>query len=87
MDREKKLYDAALQKWGAESQIEQTVEECAELIVALKHWPRGKANASNVASELADVEIMCGQMRILLGDILVDEAKSEKLDRLEGILK
>ncbi len=60
--------------------MRQTIEECGELICALSHHLRGRI--SNVTEELADVEIMCQQLRLLIGDDAVDRAKAQKLDRL-----
>ena len=36
------IYRATLEKWGEQAQHDQTVEECAELIAALKHYRRGE---------------------------------------------
>jgi NTP pyrophosphatase (non-canonical NTP hydrolase) len=57
----------ALDKWGLDAQCDQTVEECAELIVALhKQVKRGpKSNSlDDVIDEMADVEMMLAQMRL-----------------------
>lgn len=75
--------EAAIQKWGKEAQMDQAIEECAELIVALRHLRRGKATPEQVASEVADVLIMVGQLRIMLEYALVDRAVRAKMERLE----
>lgn len=82
MLNKKQIYRSALKKWGAEEQIGQAIEECAELIVALRHFRRGKATLIDVATEIADVEIMTGQLRVLLGDRMIDAEKKRKLDQL-----
>jgi NTP pyrophosphatase (non-canonical NTP hydrolase) len=69
-ERETALMREALARWGLAAQAGQTVEECAELIVALqKHTNRAPSahTAALVADELADVEIMLAQMRMALG--------------------
>ena len=72
----------AVKKFGEQSQIDMCIEECAELIVALQHWKRGRE--SNVVTEIADVQIMCGQMAELFG---VDEVKAECDRKLERLYK
>lgn len=43
--------------YGLEKQLDQTVEECAELIQAISKAKRGKLDADNMAEEIADVLI------------------------------
>jgi len=68
---------------GTEAQWEQVVEECAELIVAIKHTKRGKATVHDLLEEIADVIIMSQQARLMAGPSLVDAVVEAKLDRLE----
>ncbi|MDR0324995.1 MAG: hypothetical protein LBI19_02725 [Oscillospiraceae bacterium] len=61
---------AALDCWGLNAQVGQTVEECAELIVTLqKHVNRTPQPDAleNILDELADVEMMLAQMRLVFG--------------------
>jgi len=81
----KQLYQATIAKWGEDAQYDQAVEECAELIAALKHYRRGKIDKQAVISELADVSLMLGQLCWMFGQEQVEEAikvKREKLDKL-----
>lgn len=80
------IYQQAIDKWGVPAQVNQAIEECSELILVLRHYDRGKATLEDVASEIADVEIMCAQLRCVFGQFFVDNAKMGKLKRLEGIL-
>ena len=78
------LLDDAVALWGIEAQMDMLVEECAELIVAVNHFKRNRITQDQLISELADVEIMLDQMRIIFnenGDI--DSAKEGKLERLQ----
>ncbi|MEA3363514.1 MAG: antitoxin, partial [Thermodesulfobacteriota bacterium] len=68
------LYQATLAKWGEDAQYDQAVEECAELIAALKHFRRGKVDQQAVIDELADVTLMLGQLTWMFGTKPVDEA-------------
>jgi len=83
--RTERLLLDALGIYGAEFQLEQTIEECAELIVALRHLRRGKT--SDVVTELADVAIMIQQMRLLFGAQAFDMEVEKKLTRLQERLK
>lgn len=80
------VYEATLAKWGAEAQYDQAVEECAELIAALKHYRRGKVEAEAVIAELADVTLMLGQLTYMFGPQKVERAVREKLDKLDALL-
>ena len=69
---------AALDKWGFAAQVGQTIEECAELIVALqKHINRepSQKTADGIVDEMADVEMMLAQLRYMFG---VDDAAFRK---------
>lgn len=85
MDRSD-LYRATLEKWGEKAQYEQMVEECAELIAALKHYERGKIGRSEIIAELADVTLMVGQLTWMLGEKDVAAAIEEKLLKLDKLL-
>lgn len=80
---ENQLYLEAILKWGIYSQTNMAIEECAELIVAIRHSSRNKATVLDVAQEVADVEIMCGQLREIIGNEIVAQCKKEKLIRLK----
>jgi hypothetical protein len=82
LTRHDPVYRAAVRHFGETNQIRKTLEELAELSVALHHWLDGRGNAAEVCGEIADVEIMCAQMRIVFGSDKVDAAKVKKLDRL-----
>lgn len=72
----------AFQKWGVRSQLEIAMEECGELIVAISHYVRGRPGADRaLADEVADVELCCQSIRLLL-DHDVDAIKVGKWRRL-----
>jgi hypothetical protein len=78
-------YELALEKWGLESQLHQTQEECAELIASISHAIRGRQSFRAIAEEAADVEIMIEQLRAVIGPD-IDRWKRIKLDRLAAHL-
>lgn len=80
------IYQATLDKWGEEAQFDQMIEECAELIVALKHYKRGKADKEEVINELADVKLMVGQLSWMFGTEELNSAIEAKLEKLDGLL-
>jgi len=87
MQNDVNLYQATLNKWGDEAQYDQAIEECAELIAALKHYKRGKVDESVIISELADVTLMIGQLTWMFGAEKIDQAMSEKLKKLKMLLE
>jgi NTP pyrophosphatase (non-canonical NTP hydrolase) len=82
------VMQTALDLWGIEAQSDQTVEECAELIVALnKHIKRtpNSRTLDDVLDEIADVEMMLAQMRLAFGidDAVLRERIERKFKKLE----
>jgi len=80
------VFRATLASWGEEAQYDQAVEECAELIAALKHYKRRRIDANQLAEELADVTLMVGQLSWMLGNDLVESAVARKLIKLRKLL-
>jgi NTP pyrophosphatase (non-canonical NTP hydrolase) len=79
--------DTTIKAWGESAQLDKTIEECAELIVALQHAKSRTLDVRAVATEIADVLVMvvCAA-RIVGVDIVADEMK-KKLTRLKGRLE
>ena len=80
------LYQATIDKWGEDAQYDQAVEECAELIAALKHFRRGKIDQQTLIEELADVTLMLGQLSWMFGQEQVDAAIKRKRAKLDKLL-
>ena len=85
---ERQNYKQALEKWGTDAQILMVFEEMSELQKELcKNW-RGKDNAEQIAEEIADVEIVLAQLKMIYGiSGIVRQFREEKLMRLEQRLK
>ena len=62
---EQRIYRVALATWGADAQTLMVFEEMAELQKELCKAARGKDNREQIAEEIADVEIMLEQMKVL----------------------
>lgn len=68
--------------YGASNQELVALEECCELVTAINHKRRGREH--NIAEEIADVEIMLEQLKIINNcGAAVDKIKQEKIARLE----
>lgn len=63
----KKVYQAALRKWGADLQTMMAVEEMSELTKEICKIKRGKMDLDALADEIADVTIMLEQLRMIYG--------------------
>lgn len=71
---------AGLDNW---EQLNQTQEECAELIAAINHFRRKKSQNAHdeLCEEIADVIIMLNQCMIFLDESKINKKISEKLAR------
>jgi|GEM_PF-4471396 len=77
-----RIFSRAASIYGVVPQVTTAMEECGELIVVLnKFFIRSQIGLNELAREVADVELMCHQIRVLIGHELVDLAKHEKLER------
>lgn len=79
-----------LEHYGEASQYDIFVEECAEAIQAVQKIKRSKPDdmsseslrlRTNLAEEVADVLITANQIRMCIGESVVDMAIDIKLDR------
>jgi NTP pyrophosphatase (non-canonical NTP hydrolase) len=77
------LLNKAREQWGVEGRFRKAQEECGELIVAISHFlsSRNKASSEDVASEVADVILMCKQLTIILGKNIVEDKIQEKINK------
>lgn len=77
------LYDTAIKFFGETNQVNVAIEECSELIKALCKLRRG-GDLSSVFEEMADVEIMLEQLKIIFDcDNEVSVYRVKKLSRLK----
>lgn len=87
LKHEIEICQKAINTFGEYTQLDMVIEEMAELTQAISKFKRDKIH--NVEEEIADVEIMLSQLRLMteLFDIkVIDEIKEEKLKRLEGVV-
>ena len=84
MDR-KAVLRKAIDTYGEESQAKMMIEEMSELTKELCKLFRGETEKSHILEEMADVQIMLDQMRMIFGD--TSELEKAKVERLERRLK
>ena len=81
------LLTQAIERFGQDAQERMMFEEMSELQKAICKLSRGKGCIDDIAQEIADVEIMLEQMKILYQ---CEEStalwKHEKLERLKSLL-
>ena len=80
-ENEVKTMRTALDRWGLNAQAGQAIEECAELIVALQKYINRTPQpgmVENILDEIADVEMMLAQMRLVLG--IDDDALRKRIE-------
>lgn len=63
------------------------MEELGELSTALaRYFDKNKIDCNNIYEEIADVEIMCSQLRLIFDNYVIDHYKEMKLNRLKGVV-
>lgn len=77
----------AVETYGEKSQVDMAVEEMSELIKALMKSRRNdvdvQKNSRNIVEEIADVEIMLEQLKLIFNCFgLVEREKEYKINRL-----
>lgn len=82
----KKLYQKVSTKYGVRAVLTKGTEELAELISAIAKLLNSPIEDDNVCEEIADVEIMIEQLRLIFDSDKIDEYKKYKLERLEKMV-
>lgn len=87
-----KVYQRAIDKWGFRLQLEMAQEEATELALAVRKHIRKNTSESfkHLCEEIADVEIMIEQIRLMHPEFPVDTMictfKDQKINRLNNRL-
>lgn len=81
---ESEVLQRALDTYGSRAQVVMVFEEVSELQKELCKYLRGKYSPANIAEEIADVEIMIEQMKMLFccADDVRD-VRRRKVERLK----
>ena len=80
---ESAVLQRALGTYGFALQIVVTIEEMSELQKELCKYLRGKYSPAGIAEEIADVEIMLEQMKMLFG--CADDVRSMRRRKVERL--
>ena len=80
---ETEVLQRALDTYGYDLQIMMVLEEMSELQKELCKYLRGKYSPANIAEEIADVEIMLEQMKMLF--FCSDEVRDVRRRKVERL--
>ena len=80
---ETEVLQRALDTYGSAQQIAMVFEEMSELQKELCKYLRGKYSPANIAEEIADVEIMLEQMKMLF--CCTDDVRNERRRKVERL--
>lgn len=79
------IYKKLREENGATTQLVVAVEELSELTKEITKFIRNKGNIDHLAEEVADVEIMVEQVKLIFNvQDKVEQSKLLKLQRLEN---
>lgn len=85
------LYKGCFEQFGPDMQYDMLIEECAELIQAISHIRRERIGLKDLASEIADVELMIGEIKYMYDakltpsyplTPLIEAEKAKKIKRI-----
>lgn len=79
----RKAYNLYKEIFGNKAQMIKAIEELAELQMAIAKFLNEPADKTNIIEEIADVEIMTEQLKIMFDcHREVEKVKVEKIDRM-----
>lgn len=91
---DERIMRQAIETYGAQAQCDVAIEEMAELTKAIMKirrvaddYEKTQPALDNLLEEIADVDIMIDQLKIMWGPREVEEYRRQKLKRLERRLK
>ena len=76
-----------INKHGISRQLAKAAEEFSDAAAAISRFLAGEGEYAEIIAEVADVEVMCVQMRMIYGADGIDQARAEKVARLHERLK
>lgn len=91
---DERIMQQAIETYGVQAQCDVAIEEMAELTKAImkirrvaNDYEKTQSALDNLLEEIADVDIMIDQLKIMWGPREVGEYRRQKLERLERRLK
>ena len=92
-EKETNIYQQTIDKWGETAQLDQMMEEMAELTLAISKYKRQFNDSlldyqkvgvmENLYVEIADVKMMIEQMEYMFGQENVDKAYQKQMEKLK----
>ncbi len=92
-EKETNIYQQTIDKWGETAQLDQMIEEMAELTLAISKYKRQFNDSlldyqkvgvmENLYVEIADVKMMIEQMEYMFGQENVDKAYQKQMEKLK----
>lgn len=93
LDKDNKLFQECIDKWGLDSQVELAIEEIGEVIEQLgktlsyiNKYQRGRIDRDEMVEEFVDVFLMMQQMRYINKEKF-DRIYEQKVNRIRERLK
>ena len=90
---DERIMRQAIETYGVQAQCDVAIEEMAELTKAIMKirrvaddYEKTQAALDNLLEEIADVDIMIEQMKIMWGPKQIEEYRRKKIERLERML-
>ena len=84
VENELEIYYRAINLWGVNAQLDMMIEEMSELIFAIQKNKRNNTDETilKVCEEIADVQIMLNQLKVIYDDTLISKFRNTKMKRL-----
>lgn len=80
----KETYKTAIDTYGKDKQLDVAIEEMSELTKAICKFKRGQDNHQQIVEEIADVEIMLEQLKMIC-DVRCSELEGVKYQKTERL--
>ena len=86
-EKQREICKKAVRTFGENAQCIKAMEECGEMVHALARKVLDQdPDLDNICEEIADVEILMEQMRVVFGDAFIDKWKQNKLEKLNKVV-
>jgi hypothetical protein len=76
------LAEKQIKRYGTDTQIDQSIEEMAELTVALSHSRKGRADRQRILEEMVDVTIMLAQLKYIFDENEFDDMLQNRVAKI-----
>ena len=84
MNNGKETYKKAIDTYGKDKQLDVAIEEMSELTKEICKFKRGQDNHQKIVEEIADVEIMLQQLKMIC-DVKCSELEGVKYQKTERL--